>query len=268
MADTHRDIHKKNEYTGKTPLAFTTSWDDGHCLDFHVANLLSRHGLQGTFYVNKARTGSDFLLDCHIQDLARHFEVGAHTLTHPNLTKLDGHALQEEIKGSKAYLEDILQKEVIMFCYPKGMYSEKVKKVVQDANFSGARTVENYRFAVPQDPFEMGTSLQVYPWPLRKKDSGHYMRSMHIVDPLKKDFRKFAKTHPPLGAFVSWQGLARHLFRYALEHGNYFHLWGHSWEIEKYNMWDELEQFFSYIEPYLGKHVSVCTNGEIAVQHQ
>jgi len=28
--------------------------------------------------------------------------------------------------------------------------------------------------------------------------------------------------------------------------GGVFHIWGHSWEIEKYKMWDELELFFKF----------------------
>ncbi len=34
------------------PATFiTTSWDDGHPLDFRVAELLSKYGLRGTFYI-------------------------------------------------------------------------------------------------------------------------------------------------------------------------------------------------------------------------
>ena len=32
-------------------LTITTSWDDGHPMDLRVAELLTRSGLPGTFYV-------------------------------------------------------------------------------------------------------------------------------------------------------------------------------------------------------------------------
>ena len=35
-------------------MLFTTSWDDGHPSDLHVADLLERYGMKGTFYLCKA----------------------------------------------------------------------------------------------------------------------------------------------------------------------------------------------------------------------
>ena len=35
----------------------TTSWDDGHPLDFRVAELLAKYGLPGTFDAARPNTG-------------------------------------------------------------------------------------------------------------------------------------------------------------------------------------------------------------------
>ena len=40
---------------------------------------------------------------------------------------------------------------------------------------------------------------------------------------------------------------AKEQFRIAKEKDGVFHIFGHSWEIEKYNLWNELESFFKYI---------------------
>lgn len=255
--------NQHNKLLGKKPVLFTTSWDDGHVLDVRVAEMLERYGLQGTFYINQYRGDNNFLAPGRIRELSRRFEIGAHTMTHPDLTKLNEQNLQEEIERSKKYLEDVLGKEVFMFCYPKGAYSELVKRHVASAGFLGARTVAKYVFARPEDPFAMGTTMHIYPWPLRKKDAGHYLWGRHLFQPVERDFGKFLKTAPSLRAFVSWQSYTRHLFDYVLSHGDYFHLWGHSWEIEKYGMWGELEAFFRYTSAQLENEVFAVTNSEI-----
>ena len=51
----------------------------------------------------------------------------------------------------------------------------------------------------------------------------------------------------PVSSFFSWANLAKNLFDYTLKNGKIYHLFGHSWEIEKYGMWQELEEVFKYI---------------------
>ena len=43
--------------------------------------------------------------------------------------------------------------------------------------------------------------------------------------------------------------------------GGYFHLWGHSWEIEEQNLWDDLEKFF--VEISKRKNIFYLTNYEV-----
>ena len=46
---------------------------------------------------------------------------------------------------------------------------------------------------------------------------------------------------------MSWTRLAKASFDYAEKCGGVWHIWGHSWEIEKYNMWKDLEAVFQYV---------------------
>jgi hypothetical protein len=46
----------------------------------------------------------------------------------------------------------------------------------------------------------------------------------------------------------SWLGIACAAFDRALKEGGVFHLWGHSWEIEKYGLWEKLERFFAHVK--------------------
>ena len=48
----------------------------------------------------------------------------------------------------------------------------------------------------------------------------------------------------------SWRLFSRRALRISIKDGNYFHLYGHSWELEKYGMWDELEGFLKYVKSF------------------
>lgn len=70
-------------------------------------------------------------------------EIGAHTLTHPQLSTLDRETQRAEIRGSRATLEEATGKEVVSFAYPYGSrsdYTPETVTLVAEAGFSGACT--------------------------------------------------------------------------------------------------------------------------------
>jgi peptidoglycan/xylan/chitin deacetylase (PgdA/CDA1 family) len=73
-------------------------------------------------------------------------EFGAHTATHPILSKLSSAAeVKAEILGSKLRLESVLNHEVRHFCYPNGMARDIAPSIVREvrgANFHSAVTTQ------------------------------------------------------------------------------------------------------------------------------
>lgn len=71
-------------------------------------------------------------------------EFGAHTRTHPILSRVSGAGeLQGEIHGSKARIESETGKEVLHFCYPNGNrtdFTQPVVEAVKSAGFKSAVT--------------------------------------------------------------------------------------------------------------------------------
>ncbi|NEQ79828.1 MAG: polysaccharide deacetylase family protein [Moorea sp. SIO2I5] len=65
-------------------------------------------------------------------------EVGAHTVTHPFLSKLPVASQQDEIQQSKHYLEEILGHPVTSFSYPHGDYTADTISIIQEAGFTCA----------------------------------------------------------------------------------------------------------------------------------
>jgi len=55
---------------------------------------------------------------------------GSHSRSHPMLTRVDAARLHEEVAGSRAVLESLLEVPVRAFAYPGGHRDERVKNVV------------------------------------------------------------------------------------------------------------------------------------------
>lgn len=215
-------------------VVVTTSWDDGHILDLKLSELLRKYAIKGTFYIspfNREFKKSQLLSKEQIVLLGKNFEIGAHTMTHPRLGKLRSDMAQKEIKGSKSYLEDILGRPVESFCYPGGCYNFLNVHQVRAAGFRVARTVKRFSFEL-KDFHELGTSVHAY---------------NHLSDICK--IARFAKLNPRLFLtyYRNWDILAMAMFDRVMKTGGVFHLWGHSWEIEKHQDWRKLERVLKYI---------------------
>lgn len=70
-------------------------------------------------------------------------EIGSHTLTHPDLTKLDTIKTQSEIVDSKNDLEKKLGVTIDVFCYPGGHYNDQTVKIVEDSGYKFAVTTKS-----------------------------------------------------------------------------------------------------------------------------
>lgn len=226
-------------------MKFTTSWDDGYADDLRIAKLLERFGMRGTFFVCPVvQHGQTMLLKEQIQQLGQRHEIGSHTLTHPKLSKITPELARTEIRDSKKWIEDVTGKPCTMFCYPYGDHNAETAAIVQSEGYRGARTVEQFAFR-GSDPFRLPTSLHVYPFPLRP------IASTRILDPIRRALPHRKELNIPLTALRGWLPFAKAMFRSAHERKEpWFHLWGHSAEVEKYGMWRELEDFLTYVQTF------------------
>lgn len=71
------------------------------------------------------------------------FSIGAHTVTHPILSRLTPNQVRDEVRGSKAAIEKALGVPARAFAYPNGQpddYNEAVTQAVWEAGFTCAVT--------------------------------------------------------------------------------------------------------------------------------
>ena len=73
---------------------------------------------------------------------ANGIQIGAHTVSHADLTKLSGASLWHEVFDSRAALEGLLGHPVLDFCYPSGSVNDAVVRAVQAAGFQTATTTQ------------------------------------------------------------------------------------------------------------------------------
>lgn len=85
--------------------------------------------------------------------MAAGHEIGAHTRTHPKLSRIPLAQAREEIFGSKKSLEDRFGVEIRHFCYPYGDYSPAVRDLVEEAGYQTAVTVDPGVWRADTDPF-------------------------------------------------------------------------------------------------------------------
>jgi peptidoglycan/xylan/chitin deacetylase (PgdA/CDA1 family) len=221
-------------------LIMTTSWDDGHPLDIRVANLLAKYGLQGTFYV-PGENGHALLSDTHIRDLAQHFEVGAHTLHHADLTAVADAVAKSEIAGSRRCIEEITGKACKSFCFPRGRFGRRHVAMARDAGFTAARTVELFSLDAPCQENGLAlipTTVQAYP----------HTRLAYWKNCAKRFKLNNLQHAIRCGTIRDWSSVAISMLERASKLGGAFHLWGHSWEIEEAGQWQNLERVFAAME--------------------
>lgn len=109
------------------PILIT--FDDGHLDNYTTAfPIMRRLGLRGALYIVANRLGAEgFLSSAQIEEmLAEGWDVGSHSMTHPDLIKISRTALRQELLGSRQQLEQALGVEVRSFAYPFGLFNAQV----------------------------------------------------------------------------------------------------------------------------------------------
>ncbi|MCX6935636.1 MAG: polysaccharide deacetylase family protein [Verrucomicrobia bacterium] len=81
--------------------------------------------------------------------------IGAHTCTHPRLSRLSREQAREEIAASKKKLEDRFGISIEHFAYPYGDYDETTIELVLEAGFRTACTMHRGINLSDTSPFEL-----------------------------------------------------------------------------------------------------------------
>ena len=128
--------------TGSAALPrVAVTFDDGElCVLEHGFPVLEELGVVGTMFVPTSRVGTPK----HVSwdDLSvlasRGWEIGSHTVTHARLTELDEDALDDELRRSRAAIEDRLGAPCRSIAYPYGAFDARVRAAAAQVGFTAA----------------------------------------------------------------------------------------------------------------------------------
>ena len=166
------EAFRRRAAEGRFPRnAAVLTFDDGYRSVVEQAQpALAAHGFPGTVFVTTGLVGldaaqvrgrhPDFDRDLlnwgQIADLLREgWEIGSHTVGHPDLRRLDAAARDRELGDSKAELEQHLQTSVRSFAYPYGSLDRPVRDAAA-RHYEFACTTRLAHHAAQGDPLCIG----------------------------------------------------------------------------------------------------------------
>ncbi|HHV79687.1 MAG TPA: polysaccharide deacetylase family protein [Firmicutes bacterium] len=155
-ATQYAEALKKKKNLPRRSIIIT--FDDGYAdLYSRAFPVMKKHGFIGVAFVCSSTVGTRGHVTWEqLKEMeASGWEIGCHTATHPDLTKLEDERLHAEIRGSKAEIERRLGIKVQSFCYPSGRYNSRVVRAVREAGFSMAFTVNPQWIGPAHGAFEL-----------------------------------------------------------------------------------------------------------------
>jgi len=109
----------------------------------------------------------EIMSSTHLKELVQNgCDMGAHTHTHPNLTKVSSTALKQELSLGRTELEQQMDCAIDTLAYPYGAFNDDVKKATQEAGYMAAFTTQlgyftqqSDRWAIPRFPTNIDFQL-------------------------------------------------------------------------------------------------------------
>ena len=230
-------------YPGGKAKAVTWSYDDGVRFDVPMARILEKYGMKCTYNINSGYMDSERKLtaeDIRKELLDHGHEVAVHGKFHKAPGLCSATAIAADVLDCRRELEEMFGMIIRGLAYPdsgitnfqSGEEYPKVKQILQDLGIAYARTLggDNNSFKLPQDwhawmPTAKHTNPNILDW---------------AKDFVELDVNKLYGAN-------RWPRL--------------FYIWGHSYEFDRDNNWDHLEE----ICRVLGGHEDTwyATNMEI-----
>ncbi len=212
-------------FPGGRAKAVTMSYDDGVEQDARLLEIMKANGLKGTFNLNSGLYAPEGTVYSQEKIVSRvmtraqttalfsdsGMEVAAHGLNHPFLEQLSPQMCAYEVLQDRINLENQFGTIIRGLAYPFGTYDDKVVACLKSCGIAYARTVKSTgTFELPSDWLRLGPTC-------------------HHNDPR---LMELART------FVD---------KIIINKSWLFYLWGHSYEFDKNDNWNVIEEFAKFI---------------------
>ena len=200
--------------------ALTLSYDDGVRQDKRLLEIMSKHGIKGTFNINSGNfakeEGSLRMTEKTAKELYEQYgcEVACHGVKHLSLSQVPSAQAVADVVNDRINLENLFGKVIRGMAYANGCYDDNVVEILRQCGVAYSRTcITTESFGIPTD------------W-LRLPTTCHHKnpKLMQLAEEFLQD-----KTS--------------HYFWSNANAAKLFYLWGHSYEFDNDNNWNVIEEF-------------------------
>lgn len=200
-------IIRFDRFKGGKRHCLTFSYDDGQVYDRKLVEILNRYEMKGTFHLNSGNLGLDeFICQEEVGELYRGHEVSCHSVSHPFPNRIPLSEWLREVWEDRKKLESLSGDTVRGMSYPFGAYNQSVIEAAKSCGIVYSRTTKaTFRFELPYD---------------------------------------FMKWHPTCHHHDCMKYADSFFNQWAYENtSRLFYVWGHSFEFERENNWELIENF-------------------------
>jgi peptidoglycan/xylan/chitin deacetylase (PgdA/CDA1 family) len=148
------------------------SFDDGFSDQLKAMEILKKLNLKSTFYIivgsknsgwcigaeKKAGNCGDAYMNWNDIKFIKStglVEIGSHTMDHSSLSSQNENVQRYEIFESKRIIEEKLGVKINSFAYPYGKYNDLTRRLVYEAGYTNAVTVNSSNMQIPNRVFEL-----------------------------------------------------------------------------------------------------------------
>lgn len=224
--------------------AVTFSYDDGVKQDERLIRIFDKYGLKGTFNINSELLGTQHMLSTDtwsvdhseveakdVQRIYKGHEIAVHTLTHPNLTTVDEKEIIRQVEQDRENLENMADYPVVGMAYPCGGINNNeftAKTIKENTKIQYARTItSSYQFDLQEKLYQFNPTV-------------YHLETERMKD-LALQFIELKPEKPML-----------------------FYIWGHSYEFDINDSWNQFEEFCKLISGH--DDIYYGTNREVLLK--
>lgn len=212
----------------------TFSYDDGKIEDRRLVKLFNKFNLKATFNLN---TG---IIDPAIRipqeewpELYKGHDIAVHTFTHPTMIRLNNYNALREILDDKDNLEKIFKRPIYGLAYPNGSYDNRIIDIAKSVGIKYAR-VTNDKYAATKAAEAYAANAE---GPILIGDENGFS--------MPEDYMCWVPTchhnHNLIDFGKKFMALTKKQYLYMM------YVWGHSFEFERNNNWEIIEEFCEMI---------------------